>query len=138
MCIIGDMYKEIYKRSGSVILLFISFHCCWFRFFIRHQTPLPRQIYWALISSIWVRTKLHLWWSDMVELPEVTWPDVTSVTSPEAALTESDVTGSDVTRHVTSGSSTTSLHHKCGFVRTHILLALQRSNDHAYPLSMPI
>ena len=28
ICIIGDMYKEIYKWSGSVILLhFISFHC---------------------------------------------------------------------------------------------------------------
>ena len=37
------------------------------------------------MSSIWARTKPHLWWSDVVELPEVTWPEITSpeVTWPE-------------------------------------------------------
>jgi hypothetical protein len=34
------------------------------------------------MSSIWVRTNYHLWWCCVVVLPEVTWPEVTSVTCP--------------------------------------------------------
>jgi len=43
---------------------------------------------WFVVSSIWVRTNAYLRRSDE-ELPEIMWPEVTSVTWPEVAMTES-------------------------------------------------
>jgi len=55
---------------------------------------IPNSIHRKDQSSIWARTKSDLWWCCAVVLPEVTWPEVTSVTWPEVALTGSHVTES--------------------------------------------
>jgi hypothetical protein len=44
---------------------------------------------WSDMSSIWGRTKSHLRWCCEVVLPEVTWPEVTSVTWPEVTMSGS-------------------------------------------------
>ena len=41
---------------------------------------------WPDTSSIWVQLSYYLRWCCVVVLPEVTWPEVTSVTWPEVML----------------------------------------------------
>jgi hypothetical protein len=64
-----------------------------------------------LPSSIRAQLKPHLKGCCEVVLPEVTWTEVTSVTWPEMT-----------SGHVTSGSTTSQHHLKCGLSCAHILL----------------